>query len=95
MVKPAADGGPRVTFDATVLDELGEASFFLGGQGVLLAGEQPVKASGGDEGAFEGRDGFGQIIVSHGIRVAGKGAAEGLRVAFDIPDALNHLLQGF
>jgi hypothetical protein len=37
-----------VTFDAVILDELGETALFLSLQGVLLAGEQPVKASGGD-----------------------------------------------
>ena len=94
LVELAPDGGPGVTFDAVVLDELGKAAFFLRAQGVLLAGEQPVKASGGDEGALEGGDGFGQIIVSHGIRVAGKGAAEGLRVALFVPQLLDDLFRG-
>ena len=81
FIELASYCGAAVTFDAVVLDELGEAAFFLGIHGVFLAGEQPVKASGSDKGAFEGGNGFGQIIVSHGIRVAGKGAVEGLRVS--------------
>ena len=63
-------------------------------QGVGLTGQQPVKASGGDEGALERRDGFGHIIESDGIRFAGKGAAEGLRVAIEVPEPLNDLFRG-
>ena len=91
--KPAADGGPGVAFDATELDELGEAAFFLGVHGTLVAGKHAVKTSGGDEGALEGRDGLGQIIVSHRITVAGKGAAEGLRITLFMPQLLHDFLR--
>ena len=87
LIEIAAHGGAEVAGDAACVEEREEPAAFGFGEGFVVAFEEVVEAVVGFERAFEGGDGFGDVVVGDWVLGVGEGFGEGLGVGFDLLDA--------
>lgn len=90
LIHVATDAGAVVAGDATGFGEVFEAFLFVGGKGVFLALEEVVPAGRRHQFAFEGTDGFAEVVVGDGVGVAREGGFEGVDITGHGFEDLDH-----
>ena len=76
----ATDASAIVAGDAAGFGEVFEALLFVSGERVIFAFEEVVPAGRGHQFAFEGTDGFAEVVVGDGVGVARESGFEGVDI---------------
>jgi hypothetical protein len=90
LIHVATDASAIVAGDAASFGEVFEALLFVSGEGVILALEEVVPAGRGHQFAFEGTDGFAEVVVGDGVGVARESGFEGVDITGHGLEDLDH-----